>query len=122
MDIEETRNAYERATMPDKQTMQDHIDDLMIELKQTRQELAIADLELRHLRQTVAIDDSELQHLRQTARLEKATAERWRKIAAMPFTLAGGHITGCKMGVLCNCGYAHYEATINNEQQAENKK
>lgn len=107
MDIEETRNAYERATMPDKQTMQDHIDDLMMDIKLWRQQLEIADLEL--------------QHLRQTTRLQKATADRWRKIASKAFTLAGGHITGCKLGVLCNCGYAHYEATINNEQQAEQK-
>lgn len=34
MDTEEMRNAYERATMPDKQTMQDHIDDLIYERNQ----------------------------------------------------------------------------------------
>lgn len=34
MDTEEMRNAYERATMPDKQTMQDHLEDLMIERSQ----------------------------------------------------------------------------------------
>jgi hypothetical protein len=39
MDIEETRNAYERATMPDKQTMQDHLEDLMIERTQLLQQI-----------------------------------------------------------------------------------
>jgi hypothetical protein len=38
----------------------------------------------------------------------------YEKITNMAYTLAGGHIAGCLMGMMCNCGlllyYTHNEA------------
>jgi len=38
----------------------------------------------------------------------------YEKITNMAYTLAGGHLTGCLMGMWCNCGfllyYSHSEA------------
>jgi hypothetical protein len=38
----------------------------------------------------------------------------YEKITDMAYTLAGGHIAGCLMGMMCNCGlllyYTHNEA------------
>jgi hypothetical protein len=38
----------------------------------------------------------------------------YEKITNMAYTLAGGHLTGCLMGMWCNCGfllyYSHNEA------------
>ena len=82
MDIEETRNAYERATMPDKQTMQDHIEDLMIEQSALLKQIRELTKEKEHL----------------------------RKIADKAFTQAGGCITGCNGACMCNCGYEHWLA------------
>jgi len=38
----------------------------------------------------------------------------YKKVTNMAYTLAGGHLTGCLMGMWCNCGfllyYSHNEA------------
>ena len=30
------------------------------------------------------------------------------KVTAMAYTLAGGHLNDCRMGMWCNCGYLLY--------------
>jgi hypothetical protein len=30
------------------------------------------------------------------------------KVTDMAYTLAGGHLNGCRMGMWCNCGYLLY--------------
>jgi hypothetical protein len=32
------------------------------------------------------------------------------KVTHMAYTLAGGHLTNCRMGLWCNCGYMLYAA------------
>lgn len=92
MDIEETRNAYERAIMPDEQTMKDHIEDLMIEKEQLLKQIRALTKEKAHL----------------------------RKIVGMAFTQAGnGCITGCRTACMCTCGFEHYRYIVNEEQRTK---
>jgi hypothetical protein len=34
----------------------------------------------------------------------------YEKVTNMAYTLAGGHLADCRMGMWCNCGFMLYEA------------
>lgn len=94
MDIDETRNAYERATQMDIGTAKDMIDDLQIEREQL---------------------------LRQIAGLNKKVA-LWRSIADKVFTFNTGCLPGCRKALLCSCGFEHYRAEHNAELAEANRR
>ena len=87
MDIDETRQAYERATQMDIGTARDMIEDLQIEREQL---------------------------LRQIARLERKL-KTWRGIADKVFTFNTGCLPGCRKALMCSCGFEHYRAEHNAE-------
>lgn len=94
MDIDETRQAYERATHMDLSTALDMINDVQEE------------------RNAVLVERNEL--LRELAKQKRKT-EEWRRIADKVFTFHTGCLDGCRRGLMCTCGFEHYRALYESE-------
>lgn len=80
-------NYWKNMKMTDKGTMQDHIDDLLMERK-------------RHLRSIMRLVESNRQ---------------LRLIAANAYNTAGGHIKDCDPSDCC-CGYQQFQELMKEEQ------
>lgn len=93
MDIEETRNAYERATQMDIGTAQDMVEDLQLEREQLLRQIASLNSQLK----------------------------RWRNIANRTWTFHNGCLPGCRQFLMCTCGFEHYRAELTAEMVEANK-
>lgn len=113
MDIEETRNAYERATQMDIGTAKDYIDDLKLEIESLR---ARTD---EHREAINRLNDERGAMIREIAGL-KRKVRTWRGIADKVFAFHTGCLEGCRRYLLCTCGFEHYRAELTAEMVEAN--
>jgi hypothetical protein len=60
--------------------------------------------------------EAHMEYLEREIRLLEKEVQQLRKLLRKAYGLAGGHIDGCLRGMMCNCGYMHWDAKLQAEE------